>query len=296
MRTAIYAAPGAVSNNDAIIRPASLLFQHFHTMRRWPQRSCALAGLSRARWLPAVIVWLALLPSLAANAAAQHRFDSWTTENGLPQNSVNDILQTRDGYLWLATFGGLVRFDGVRFVIFDRSTPGDREPAYPCVAPGPAGHVVGRNRGRDADSVPGWTVRHLHEQGRIAARRRRQDRRRRRRLLVGDLGRQHDQVRWSALREPWGRNILRNRVAVPPVARYCDAWWTQDSNGLHVLVKGRVRTISVRSELNGAEINGVSVDRRGNLWMQYPRRRRHQGVGWPAPALHDARRLAEQCS
>ena len=71
---------------------------------------------SRARAIaPAVIVSLALLPSLAANTAAQHRFDSWTTESGLPQNSVNDILRTRDGYLWLATHGGLVRFDGVRF-------------------------------------------------------------------------------------------------------------------------------------------------------------------------------------
>jgi signal transduction histidine kinase/ligand-binding sensor domain-containing protein len=40
---------------------------------------------------------------------------SWTTDDGLPQNTVNDIIQTPDGYLWLATFGGLVRFDGVAF-------------------------------------------------------------------------------------------------------------------------------------------------------------------------------------
>jgi len=44
---------------------------------------------------------------------------TWTIEDGLPQNSVNDIVQTRDGYLWLATFGGLVRFDGVTFTVFD---------------------------------------------------------------------------------------------------------------------------------------------------------------------------------
>ena len=49
----------------------------------------------------------------------------WTTEDGLPQNSVNAIVQTRDGYLWLATFGGLVRFDGVAFTVFDvASVPG----------------------------------------------------------------------------------------------------------------------------------------------------------------------------
>src|SRR5215204_3697827 len=46
---------------------------------------------------------------------------SWQTEDGLPQNSVNAVIQTRDGYLWLGTYNGLVRFDGVRFTIFDSS-------------------------------------------------------------------------------------------------------------------------------------------------------------------------------
>ena len=46
-------------------------------------------------------------------------------EDGLPQSSVNDIIQTRDGYLWMATFGGLVRFDGYSFTTFNRAnTPG----------------------------------------------------------------------------------------------------------------------------------------------------------------------------
>lgn len=60
-----------------------------------------------------------LICSLAATA--QYRFDSWTTDNGLPQNSIRSIVQTRDGYLWLTTFDGLVRFDGVQFKIFDKS-------------------------------------------------------------------------------------------------------------------------------------------------------------------------------
>jgi len=58
-------------------------------------------------------------------AAAQYRFDHWTADNGLPQNSVRDIVQTRNGYLWLATLDGLVRFDGVRFTVFNKSnSPG----------------------------------------------------------------------------------------------------------------------------------------------------------------------------
>lgn len=58
-------------------------------------------------------------------ALAQYRFDHWTADNGFPQNSVRDIVQTRDGYLWLTTFDGLLRFDGVRFTVFNKSnTPG----------------------------------------------------------------------------------------------------------------------------------------------------------------------------
>lgn len=45
----------------------------------------------------------------------------WRTEEGLPQNTVTSIVQTRDGYLWVGTFGGLARFDGLRFTIFSSS-------------------------------------------------------------------------------------------------------------------------------------------------------------------------------
>lgn len=45
----------------------------------------------------------------------------YTTENGLPNESILAMLQARDGYLWFTTYGGLVRFDGVRFQVFDRS-------------------------------------------------------------------------------------------------------------------------------------------------------------------------------
>jgi ligand-binding sensor domain-containing protein len=54
-------------------------------------------------------------------AAAQYRIDHWTADTGLPQNSVYGIVQTGDGYLWLATLDGLARFDGVRFTIFNKS-------------------------------------------------------------------------------------------------------------------------------------------------------------------------------
>ncbi|MCP4250948.1 MAG: hypothetical protein GY778_28255, partial [bacterium] len=50
-------------------------------------------------------------------AAEPGDFDhrAWSIEEGLPQNTITSMVQTRDGYLWLGTFGGLARFDGVRF-------------------------------------------------------------------------------------------------------------------------------------------------------------------------------------
>lgn len=62
-----------------------------------------------------------LLLNSSATTFAQYRFDSWTADNGLPQNGVYSITQTHDGYLWFTTLDGLVRFDGVRFTVFDKS-------------------------------------------------------------------------------------------------------------------------------------------------------------------------------
>jgi signal transduction histidine kinase/ligand-binding sensor domain-containing protein len=70
------------------------------------------------RLLPCLFVSLFLSqPALAAGL----KFEAWTSDDGLPQNSVYSILQTRDGYLWFTTLGGLVRYDGVRFTFFNRS-------------------------------------------------------------------------------------------------------------------------------------------------------------------------------
>ena len=43
---------------------------------------------------------------------------NWQTEQGLPQNSVYDIVPDDDGYLWLVTAAGIARFDGVRLRVF----------------------------------------------------------------------------------------------------------------------------------------------------------------------------------
>src|SRR6476646_10726644 len=44
----------------------------------------------------------------------------WHSEDGLPQNSIQALLQTKDGYLWIGTQEGLVRFNGVEFKVFHK--------------------------------------------------------------------------------------------------------------------------------------------------------------------------------
>ena len=85
------------------------------------------------RWKPR-LAWLSLcvfafiFPAQAGAAEppdASFIVDAWSTKEGLPQSSVISVIQTRDGYLWLGTLNGLVRFDGNHFTIFDENnTPG----------------------------------------------------------------------------------------------------------------------------------------------------------------------------
>jgi ligand-binding sensor domain-containing protein/two-component sensor histidine kinase len=51
---------------------------------------------------------------------SQYIHNVWQTEHGLPQNHVRSILQTLNGYIWIATEEGLARLDGVRFKVFDK--------------------------------------------------------------------------------------------------------------------------------------------------------------------------------
>ncbi len=87
-----------------------------------PKNYSRLAGGLIAGW----ILLCACCVSIAATTAARYSVDAWpVSENELPQGSVIAMLKTQDGYLWLGTLNGLVRFDGNRFTVFDESnTPG----------------------------------------------------------------------------------------------------------------------------------------------------------------------------
>ncbi|HEY0548379.1 MAG TPA: two-component regulator propeller domain-containing protein [Verrucomicrobiae bacterium] len=80
------------------------------------------------RWFATALLVLGCLgaelpAAIPTNAIPAKGYDvrAWETDSGLPQSSVMSMVQTRDGYLWLGTFNGLARFDGIRFTVFDES-------------------------------------------------------------------------------------------------------------------------------------------------------------------------------
>jgi len=81
-------------------------------------------GLMAAVLTGCAAVGLALEPT---TPLASYGRQAWGMENGLPQNTVQALVQTRDGFVWLGTEVGLVRFDGNGFQVFDKNT----SPALP---------------------------------------------------------------------------------------------------------------------------------------------------------------------
>jgi signal transduction histidine kinase len=83
------------------------------------------------------------IPRLQGQPAAAGQYSSgqdyqavqYTSDNGLPQNTVNDLLFDRNHFLWIATHNGLVRFDGQRFNVFNTSnTPVLKSNRFPLLS------------------------------------------------------------------------------------------------------------------------------------------------------------------
>ncbi|MBE0564418.1 MAG: response regulator [Krumholzibacteria bacterium] len=120
---------------------------------------------SRQLWFAATFA--ALLAGQARALDPEHGFrqvgvDVWSSLEGLPQNTVQAVLQTGDGYVWIGTQAGLVRFDGVRFVTHNSAnTPEILHDDIQALAETPDGWLwvatygggVVRLRGRDCEQV-----------------------------------------------------------------------------------------------------------------------------------------------
>lgn len=129
------------------------------------RRAARFVATSSARLLIFVLVVLAYLCKSGSTTAAQqnrkaigldpklslqqYHLRGWSLKNGMPTDQVDEIVQTKDGYLWLATPNGLSRFDGARFTNFNRSnSPAFKSNSITCLYEGNDGALwIGTNRG-----------------------------------------------------------------------------------------------------------------------------------------------------
>jgi signal transduction histidine kinase/ligand-binding sensor domain-containing protein len=252
-----------------------------------------------------VVARLAALLALclwASPARAQYRFDHWTADNGLPQNSVREIVQTQDGYLWFTTFDGLVRFDGVRFTVFNKSnSPGLASNRFVSLfedlsgdlwAALETGEVVRRHQGRfttytQAQGLPGGALPHLSDdgQGNVVIYYQQ--------FSTDDLGKAYTRLalrayRWSGDRfQP--AEELSSTFSGPPVLaeesnRFTfnrvvegDYWFSTPQRVIHLLKGGGVQAYSEGNGLvgtrpgliwgKGRPLEAVTRDAAGRLWL-----------------------------
>lgn len=112
---------------------------------------------------------LSLLPTLFYAQNKTARFDIITTDDGLPENTVNAILQDSRGFLWLGTQQGLVRYDGYEMKVFDidfESKLGFREVMPISIIEDPAGdiwfrHIEGQIFRLDQETEKVYLIYHI---------------------------------------------------------------------------------------------------------------------------------------
>jgi len=204
----------------------------------------------------------ALDPKLALN---QYLMDAWTTENGLPQNSVQAILQTREGYLWLGTQEGLVRFDGVRFTVFNKAnTPELKDENIRALCEDEGGNLwIGTDNGHLLRSKNGeLTSVHLF-QGRVAT------------IIKDQVGSlwigagnaglarfQHGQLTtWSTQ-----QGLLHNSVNSIYEDKAGRLWIGTDA-GLSELRAGKFTHYTTQQGLAPGRVFALAEDQDGTLWI-----------------------------
>lgn len=118
-----------------------------------------------------MILLLAALSDVVLAHEVSVGVDRWDVRTGLPQNTVSAMVEDGDGFLWLATFGGIVRFDGLAFTVFDPAgtpdLPSDRFLAVTLAADGTLwfgsdGGGLVRYREGHFDQVAAGTLEEVH--------------------------------------------------------------------------------------------------------------------------------------
>jgi signal transduction histidine kinase/ligand-binding sensor domain-containing protein len=205
---------------------------------------------------------------LGSMASAQYRFDLWTADNGLPQNIIRGIQQTPDGYLWIATFDGLARFDGIHFTVFNKSnTPGlasnrfgsmyqDRNGDLWLTAE--MGGVTRYHQGvfqtfGQQQGIPGNVVLGLtgDENGHVW-------------ILTEDSIAQWNEA--AGKFENFDSELFDNHFE--PLGWDSRGFWSATKDGLKCFIDGKIVRYALPSWLPGQSIWGVARDGDGTVWVE----------------------------
>lgn len=215
----------------------------------------------RAVWLGlvaacAVTLWVCVCGAQDLRYLSQQ---AWSTEEGLPQSSVHSIAQTRDGYLWIATEGGLARFDGERFKVFDHAHEGAFQSDDICclIVDAEGALWIGTADGVVRRQGGGFT-RYGVEQGLPSAT-----------VLSMQAGDGSVEVETDS---GWARWEQGRFVAVPAPAggamdRKDSARWSFTAQVVRVAVRGATHEWIAGKELPSGRIQTVVVDHDGVAWV-----------------------------
>ena len=191
---------------------------------------CRFAFALLAAILLCAQVALALDPE---KAITQYMQTSWTSESGLPQNSVQAMTQTTDGYLWFGTQEGLARFDGAHFIIYTRHN-----------APGLASSFIqSLAAGRDGS------------------------------LWIGtDSGLSHYQpATGSEANGAFTTLTTKNGLSGNNIDALCldreGGLWVGTGKGLNRIFDGRVQGFTTRDGLADLSISSIVMDTGGTIWV-----------------------------
>ncbi|MEW6304479.1 MAG: two-component regulator propeller domain-containing protein [Verrucomicrobiota bacterium] len=106
--------------NQAVDVPTQL-----RSLSAWRHGSGRSPGVQGCLLIFAILTTVLAAQAVPFGASAQYRFEKWEGDDGLIQNTVNAVVQSREGYIWIGTDNGLTRYDGNRFKPFtSRDEPG----------------------------------------------------------------------------------------------------------------------------------------------------------------------------
>lgn len=104
----------------------SKMKSNFHTATAHSNSTSAVRRMILRLSIGLILFQILIVPSSFAldpkKQISQYGYSVWSRQNGLPANAVNVAIQTHDGYIWLGTTAGLLRFDGVCFEVIGTDT------------------------------------------------------------------------------------------------------------------------------------------------------------------------------